>query len=89
MLRELQCSATTTMQNENVEYSLLFVNDPESHLIHCCDHFQYQTPIQVNAFGICALDDGNLALIGNKDLRGLNVQHYLKENNVQLFTKED
>ncbi|CAF1004947.1 unnamed protein product [Adineta ricciae] len=88
--REFQCSATTTtMQNDNAEYSLLFVNDPESHFIHCCDHFQYQTPIQVNAFGICALDDGNLALIGNKDLRGLNVQRYLKQNNVQLFTKED
>ncbi|CAF0887021.1 unnamed protein product [Adineta ricciae] len=88
--RELQCAATTTtMRNGNAEYSLLFVNDPKSHLIHCCNHFQYQTPIQVNAFGICALDDGNLALIGNKDIRGLNIQNYLEQNNVQLFTNED
>ncbi len=74
-------STATTMSNGEIKL-LLFVNDLKSHLIHCCTYEQYLIPIQVNAFGICALNNGNLALIASKDIRGLNVQDYLKNNNV-------
>ncbi|CAF2890865.1 unnamed protein product [Rotaria sp. Silwood2] len=76
-------STTTTMCNDQIEL-LLFVNDLKSHLIHCCTHQQYLIPIQVNAFGICPLNDGNLALVASKDIRGLKVQSYLQQNNVQF-----
>ncbi|CAF2712776.1 unnamed protein product [Rotaria sp. Silwood2] len=76
-------STTTTMCNDQIEL-LLFVNDLKSHLIHCCTHQQYLIPIQVNAFGICPLNDGNLALVASKDIRGLKVQSYLQQHNVQF-----
>jgi hypothetical protein len=61
---------------------LLFVNDLKSHLIHCCTYQQYLIPIQVNAFGICSLNDGNVALVASRDIRGLKVTDFLQRNNV-------
>ncbi|CAM4740325.1 unnamed protein product [Rotaria magnacalcarata] len=81
-VRKLESTATSA-RNDEIE-GLLFVNDVKSHLIHCCSHQQYLIPIQVNAFGICALNNGNLALVAGKDIRGLNVQNYLQQNNVQF-----
>jgi hypothetical protein len=69
------------MCNDETEL-LLFVNDPKSHLIHCCTHQQYLIPIQVNAFGISSLNDGNLSLVATQDIRGLKVQDFLRRNNV-------
>ncbi|CAF3303861.1 unnamed protein product [Rotaria socialis] len=80
--RKLESTATSAC-NDEIE-GLLFVNDVKSHLIHCCSHQQYLIPIQVNAFGICPLNNGNLALVAGKDIRGLNVQDYLQQNNVQF-----
>ncbi|CAF3629022.1 unnamed protein product [Rotaria sordida] len=80
--KKLKSTAKTTCNNQ-IEL-LLFVNDPKSHLIHCCTHQQYLIPIQVNAFGICPLNDGNLALVGSRDIRGLKIQDYLQENNVHF-----
>ncbi|CAF4120631.1 unnamed protein product [Adineta steineri] len=74
-------STVTTMCNDEIKL-LLFVNDLNGHLIHCCTHEQYLIPIQVNAFGICPLDDGNLSLVASKDIRGLKVQDHLKRNDV-------
>lgn len=71
------------MSNENIQ-SLLFINDLKSHLIHCCSYQQYLIPIQVNAFGICSLNDGNLSLVASRDVRGLKIQDYLQRNNVQI-----
>lgn len=76
-------TTTTTMSDENIQ-SLLFINDVKGHLIHCCNYQAYLIPIQVNAFGICSLNDGNLSIVANKDIRGLNIQEYLQKNNVQL-----
>ncbi|CAF1247521.1 unnamed protein product [Rotaria sp. Silwood1] len=76
-------STATTTCNDQIEL-LLFVNDPKSHLIHCCTHQQYLIPIQVNAFGICPLNNGNLALVASRDIRGLKVQDYLQENNIHF-----
>ncbi len=78
-------STATTISNGEIEL-LLFVNDLKSHLIHCCSCEQYLIPIQVNAFGICPLNDGNLVLVASKDIRGLNVQNYLQKN-FYLFEK--
>ena len=69
------------MCNDETE-SLLFVNDLKSHLIHCCTLQEYVIPMQVNAFGICPLNDGNVALVASRDIRGLKVQDYLQRNNV-------
>jgi hypothetical protein len=69
--------------NEN-ELSL-FVNDLKSHSIHCYTHRKYLTSIRIDAFGICALDDGNLALITNDDIRGLIVQNYLQRNIEEVY----
>jgi hypothetical protein len=62
---------------------LLFINDPKSHFIHCCTYERYLISIEVNSFAICSLNDGNLAIVANKDIRGLKVQDYLKQNHVQ------
>jgi hypothetical protein len=70
---------STTMCNNDIQL-LLFVNDLKSHLIHCCNYQQYLIPIQINAFGICSLNDGNLSLVATKDIRTLNIQDFLKTN---------
>jgi hypothetical protein len=67
------------MFNDSIQL-LLFVNDVKSHLIHCCNYQEYLIPIQINAFGICSLNDGNLSLVASKDIRVLNVQDSLKTN---------
>jgi len=69
----------TTMCNDDIEF-LLYINDPDAHLIHCCTYEQYLIPANVSNFGICSLDDGNLVLVAKKDIRVLNVQDYIKKN---------
>ncbi|MCC7159863.1 MAG: hypothetical protein IT281_10020 [Ignavibacteria bacterium] len=76
-------STATSAYNNEIE-GLLFVNDVKGHLIHCFSHQQKLIPIQIDAFGICPLNNGNLALVAGKDIRGLNVQDYLRQNNVQF-----
>lgn len=68
--------------SENLTEVLLFVNDLKSHLIHCCNHQQYLASIQVNAFGICTFKNGDLVLLGNRDIRGLKVRDYLQRNSI-------
>ncbi|CAF3508591.1 unnamed protein product [Rotaria sordida] len=81
MVSSYQSRSTTTTSNNQLE-PLLFVNDVKSHVIHCCTYEQYLISIQINAFGICPLDDGNLILVTSRDIRGLKVQNYLQRNNV-------
>ncbi|CAF1683418.1 unnamed protein product, partial [Adineta ricciae] len=57
--------------NDDMENSFLLINDPKSHQIHCCNYQHYQSSIHINAFGICTLTDGNIGLIGSRDIRGL------------------
>ncbi|CAF4964584.1 unnamed protein product [Rotaria sp. Silwood1] len=76
-------STTTTTSNDQFE-QLLFVNDVKGHVIHCCTYKQYLIPIQINAFGICPLDNGNLVLVASRDIRGLKVQNYLQKNNLEF-----
>ncbi|CAF3707682.1 unnamed protein product [Rotaria sp. Silwood1] len=70
---------TTTMCNDDIEL-LLYINDPDNRLIHCCTYQEYLISAHVSNFGICSLDDGNLVLIAKKDIRVLNIQDYLKKN---------
>ncbi|CAF1222207.1 unnamed protein product [Adineta steineri] len=63
---------------------LLFINDPKSHFIHCCTYERYVISIEVNSFGICSLNDGNLAIVTNQDVRALKVQEYLEKNHIQI-----
>ncbi|CAF4292521.1 unnamed protein product [Adineta steineri] len=63
---------------------LLFINDPKSHFIHCCTYERYVISIEVNSFGICSLNDGNLAIVSNQDIRALKVQEYLEKNHIQI-----
>ncbi|CAF0942572.1 unnamed protein product [Rotaria sordida] len=82
MVSSYQRSRSTTTTSNNQLEPLLFVNDVKSHVIHCCTYEQYLISIQINAFGICPLDDGNLILVTSRDIRGLKVQNYLQRNNV-------
>jgi hypothetical protein len=70
---------TSQIVNEETQL-LLYINDPKSHIIHCCTHERYLISIDSNSFGICLTTDQNLILVGNKDIRGLNVQDYIQRN---------
>lgn len=70
--------------NNNKIESVLFINDLKGHLIHCCTLRQYLMPIEVNALGICPLNEGNLALVAKRDIRGLKVQDYIQQCNVDF-----
>ncbi len=73
-------SESTTTSDNQVEL-LLYINDPDSHLIHCCTYENYLTSANVSNYGICSLNDGNLIIITKKDIRALDVQNYLRGNN--------
>lgn len=64
--------------------NVLYINDPDNRLIHCCNYQEYLIPIHVSNYGISSLNDGNLILVTKKDIRLLNVQDYLKQNK-ELF----
>ncbi len=59
---------------------LLYINDPDGRLIHCCTYQKYIISTRLPNFGICSFDDGNLVLIEKKDIRILDVQDYFKKN---------
>jgi len=71
------------MFNDDIEL-LLYINDPEARLIHCCTYQQYLISVNITHFGFSSLDNGNLVLLSKQDIRILNIQDYLKQNN-KLF----
>jgi hypothetical protein len=75
--------STTTISNDDSEF-LLYINDPDGRLIHCCTYEQYLIAAHISNFGICSLDDGNLVLISNNHIRNFNVQDYITKNNQYL-----
>ena len=70
------------MCNNDIDL-LLYINDPDARLIHCCTLQQYLISAHVSNFGICSLDDGNFLVLTKKDIRILNVQDYLNINKEQ------
>jgi hypothetical protein len=74
------------MSDNQVEL-LLYIDDPDNHLIHCCNYEKYLTSATVSNYGICSLNDGNLIIITRKDIRALNVQDYLRRNNYNKYLK--
>jgi hypothetical protein len=69
--------------DNNIEL-LLYINDPDGRLIHCCTYQKYLMSTRLTNFGICSLDDGNLVLIEKKDIRILSFQNYLNKNQLNF-----
>jgi len=63
------------MSNNDDMELLFYINDPHGRLIHCCSYEKYLITTHISNFGICSLDDGNVILMTENDIRLLNFQN--------------